>query len=317
MTERLRALSPLQWRIVLAMAAVYVIWGSTYLAIRFALETLPPFGFAGVRFVVSGLLVYGWARWRGAPRPTAKNWRAAAIVGAMLMLAGNGGVVWAEQRVDSGLAALLDLHRAAVDRDAPLAPSGGRQAERSRWRVWRWVSRAWRCLVRPGGGVAPVGALVVLLASFSWAWGSLYGRRAPLPSSPFLASGMQMLSGGVMLLLASLLAGEPAHVELAQVSLRSLLAVAYLIVGGLIAFTSYGWLLRVASPVMVSTYAYVNPVVAVLLGCALAGEPLTGGMLGAAAVILTGVAVITRSGPGRSSHPKPEDEPFDAERAGA
>ena len=100
MTERLRALSPLQWRIVLAMAAVYLIWGSTYLGIRFALETLPPFGFAGVRFVISGLLVYGWARWRGAPRPTGQNWRAAAIIGALMMLVGNGGVVWAEQRVD-------------------------------------------------------------------------------------------------------------------------------------------------------------------------------------------------------------------------
>jgi drug/metabolite transporter (DMT)-like permease len=150
-------------------------------------------------------------------------------------------------------------------------------------------------LVRPGGGVDPVGAMAVLFASFCWASGSIYGRRAPLPASQFLASGMQMLSGGVMLLLVSLVAGEPAQVDLAQVSLRSLLAVAYLIVGGLIAFTSYGWLLRVASPVMVSTYAYVNPVVAVLLGWAFAGEPLTGGMLGAAAIILTGVAMITLS----------------------
>lgn len=313
MTERLRALSPLQWRIVLAMAAVYVIWGSTYLAIRFALETLPPFGFAGVRFVISGLLVYGWARWRGAPRPTGRNWRAAAICGALLMLMGNGGVVWAEQRLDSGLAALLIATEPLwIVMLFWLRPRGTRPTLQVVAGLALGLA-GMAFLVRPGGGVEPVGALAVLLASFCWAAGSLYGRRAPLPASPFLSSGMQMLSGGVLLLLVSLLAGEPAQADLSQASLRSLLAVTYLIVGGLIAFTSYGWLLRVASPVMVSTYAYVNPVVAVLLGWAFAGEPLTGGMLGAAAIILTGVAMITLS----PARPQPEGEPLEDEPAAA
>lgn len=316
MTERLRALSPLQWRIVLAMAAVYLIWGSTYLGIRFALETLPPFGFAGVRFVISGLLIYGWARWRGAPRPTGRNWRAAAIIGALMMLVGNGGVVWAEQRVDSGLAALLIATEPLwIVMLFWLRPGGTRPTLQVVAGLALGLA-GMAFLVRPGGGVEPVGALAVLVASFCWASGSLYGRRAPLPASQFLASGMQMLSGGAMLLLVSLLAGEPAEVDLAQISLRSLLAVAYLIVGGLIAFTSYGWLLRVASPVMVSTYAYVNPVVAVLLGWAFAGEPLTGGMLGAAAIILSGVAMITLS-PGRLQPAKPDNGPLDDQRAAA
>ncbi|MES1245142.1 MAG: EamA family transporter [Acidobacteriota bacterium] len=316
MTERLRALSPQQWRVVLAMGAVYVIWGSTYLAIRFALETLPPFGLAGARFVISGLLAYGWARWRGAPRPTGRNWRAAAIIGALMMVAGNGGVVWAEQHLDSGLAALLIATEPLwIVVLFWLRPKGTRPTLQVAAGLALGLA-GMAFLVRPGGGAAPVGALAVLFASFCWAVGSLYGRRAPLPTSPILASGMQMLSGGAMLLFISLLAGEPARVDLSQVSLRSLLAVAYLIVGGLIAFTAYGWLLRVASPVMVSTYAYVNPVVAVLLGWAFAGEPLTGGMLGAAAIILTGVAMITLN-PGRPTRPQPEDEPVEDERAAA
>jgi drug/metabolite transporter (DMT)-like permease len=153
-------------------------------------------------------------------------------------------------------------------------------------------------LVRPGfdggEGIYPLGALVLVLASLSWAWGSLRSTWAPLPASPILTTGMQMLAGGALLLVAGLATGEPARLELAAVSGRSLLAVLYLIVfGSIVAFSAYVWLLRAAAPSLVSTYAYVNPVVAVLLGWAFAGEPLTGGTLVAAAVIVTSVAVIT------------------------
>jgi drug/metabolite transporter (DMT)-like permease len=171
-------------------------------------------------------------------------------------------------------------------------------------------------LVRPGSGsVNALGAVALVAASLSWAWGSLYGQRAPLPASPLATTGMQMLTGGAWLLLASTLTGEPARFTLAAVSTKSLLAVGYLIVfGAIVAFTAYVWLMRVAPPVLVSTYAYVNPVVAVLLGWLFAGEPLTGKTLGAAAVILTGVALIT-SAQGKRAEPEPAPELEENSRA--
>jgi drug/metabolite transporter (DMT)-like permease len=284
------------------LGAVYVVWGSTYLAIRFAVETLPPFLMAGVRFVVAGAALYAWARLAGAAeRPTAANWRAAALVGACLLLGGNGGVVWAEQRVPSGIAALLvtvvPLWMVLLDWLRP----GGR---RPGWQVAAGLLLGFggvALLVGPGaasgshdGGIDLLGAGVLLLASFSWAWGSITSRRLPLPRSPVLTTAMEMLAGGVLLLAASLVAGEPARFDLQAVTARSLLSFGYLIVfGSFVGFTAYIWLLRVASPALVGTYAYVNPVVAVLLGWAFAGEPLGARTLVAAAVIVAGVAVIT------------------------
>jgi len=293
-------------QVALALAAVYVIWGSTYLGIRFAIETLPPFAMAGVRFVISGLLLYGWARWRGAPRPEPIHWRSATIVGACLLLVGNGGVAWAEQRVDSGLAALLVATEPVwIVALLWLGPGGRRPGPRVALGLGLGLAGLF-LLVRPGGeGIDPVGAAALIVASLCWAWGSLYGRRAPLPKSALLTTGMQMLAGGVLLLGVSALTGEPARLELDEVSLKSMLAMGYLVVGGLIAFTSYSWLMRTTSPVLVSTHAYVNPVVAVLLGWAFASEPLTAGMLQAAAVILTGVALIT-SAPERDPEPAAE-----------
>lgn len=303
-------------KIALALATVYVIWGSTYLAIRFAIETLPPFGMAGVRFLVSGAMLYAWSRWRGAPRPSRVNWTSAALIGGLLLLGGNGGVVWAEQRVDSGLAALLVS-------TVPI------------WMVlFEWLRRGGTrptvgvvagmalgfagliLLVRPGAGggaagIDPLGAIVLLAACVSWAWGSLKSRFVQLPESPLMATGLEMLAGGAMLLAVGLLTGEAASFDPAAVSTRSLLALGYLVMfGSLAGFTAYVWLLRVASPALVSTYAYVNPVVAVFLGWALANEPLTGGMLGAAAVILTGVALITLFR-NRPAPPQPEEETAD------
>jgi drug/metabolite transporter (DMT)-like permease len=316
-TERLNSLS-LKWKIAIALSAVYVIWGSTYLAIRFAIETLPPFGMAGVRFVISGLILCGLAWGSGAPRPARVHWRSAAIIGGFLLLGGNGGVVWAEQRVDSGLAALLVATEPLWIVLLLWARPGDAGRQRPGLRVVIGLALGLIglfLLVRPGSGAIDlVGVVVLSLASLSWAWGSLYGQRAPQPASPILSSGMQMLSGGALLLILSALLGEPGHFEPAQVSLRSLLALGYLVAGGLVAFVSYSWLMRNAPPTLVSTYAYVNPVVAILLGWALAGEPLTAAMLGAAAVIVTGVAVISTA-PGPS--PKPEAEDLKEERAAA
>jgi drug/metabolite transporter (DMT)-like permease len=297
-------------KVALALGAVYLIWGSTYLAIRFAIETIPPFLMAGARYLTAGALLYGWARFRGAPRPSLLHWRSAVLIGAFLLLGGNGGVVWAEQRIDSGLTALLISTEPLWIVLLVWLRSDRRRLDP---RVLAGLALGFAGLVMlvkpsPTGGVDLLGAAVILGASMSWAWGSMYGQRALQPSSPLAATGMQMLGGGALLLVASLATGEPTRFALAAVSVRSLLCLGYLIVfGALVAFTAYSWLLRVAPPVLVSTYAYVNPVVAVFLGWALAGEPLTAGTLGAAAVILAGVALLS-SAPGKPL-PEKEDRP--------
>ncbi len=286
-------------RIVLAFAAIYLIWGSTYLGIRFAIETVPPLLMAGTRFAVAGTMLYSWTRLRGAPRPTRLHWSAAAVVGGLMLLGGNGGVSWAEQRVFSGLAALLiatvPLWMALLDwkRRGGVRPSGRGAVGL----VFGFVGVA--LLVGPGelagsSHMDPLGAMVLLLAAFSWAAGSLYSRQAQLPDSPLLAISMEMLTGGVLLLAAGLVTGEGARLEVSQVSPRSVLALGYLILfGSLVAFSAYIWLLKVSTPARAATYAYVNPVVAVILGWALGGEPLTLRTLLAAAVIVSAVVIIT------------------------
>lgn len=292
--------TPLKMGVIAAFAAVYIIWGSTYLAIRYALESLPPLLMAGARHTLAGAVLYAVLRATGAARPQRIHWRSAAIIGALLLLIGNGGVCWAEQTVPSGLAALLVT-------TVPI------------WMVLlNWLRRDG---VRPGvmeiGGVvlgllgviiligsekfaggAPtnrLGAIVLIAASLSWAIGSIYSRQAPLPQSPLMVTAMQMLCGGVLLLLSGAAGGEGARLDLGNVSLRSLLSLGYLTVfGSLVAFSAYVWLLRVSTPAKVSTYAFVNPVVAVALGFVFAGEPLTPRTMVAAAVIVTAVVLITR-----------------------
>lgn len=305
--------TPSLLRVALALAAVYVIWGSTYLAIAIAIETMPPFWMAGVRFVIAGALLYGWSIWRGAPHPTPAQWRSAALIGGLLLLGGNGGVVWAEQRVSSGIAALLvSMVPLWMVIFRWIQPGG----ERPSGKVWAGIGLGFvglALLVRPWEGSAATGSLDLLgvlalvLACVSWAWGSIHSRRVPLPESPIMATGAEMLCGGAMLLLVGTFAGEPAQIDLAAISSRSLLALLYLITfGALVGFTAYIWLLRVANPVLVSTYAYVNPIVAVGLGWLILNEPVTGRTLFAAAVILAGVALITAA----QSRPKgPKEEP--------
>lgn len=293
-------LAPSRFAVLTAFAIVYVIWGSTFLAILFAIQTLPPFLMASARFLVAGSLLYAWSRLvNGAAAPSWENWRATAMVGALLLLGGNGLLVWSEQRIPSGVAALLvgtvpcfmvliDWLRPGGSRPTGLVVAG---------LLLGVLGLAW--LVGPdrllGGGRADlIGAVVVVLGSFSWALGSVYSRHAATPASPLLSTAMQMLGGGAALLVLSVSLGEPWAFEASAVSLRSVLGLLYLIVlGSIVAFSAYIWLLRVSTPTRVSTYAYVNPVIAVLLGWALAGEALTARMLVAATVIVSGVALIT------------------------
>jgi drug/metabolite transporter (DMT)-like permease len=298
--------APSALQVALALGAVYVIWGSTYLAMAMAIETIPPFLMAGVRYAVAGGLLYAWAR-RGAPRPTRVHWCSALLIGGLLLLGGNGGVVWAEQRVPSGIAALLvsmvPLWMVLLDW---LRPGGSRP----NWKVLTGVALGFGgllLLMRPSTGTSIdlLGVAALLVATLSWAWGSLRSRHVELPASPLLATAMEMLGGGALLLLAGLATGEPARVHLAEVSLRSSLALVYLITfGALVGFTAYVWLLRVASPVLVGTYAYVNPIVAVFLGWLILGEPITARTLFAAAVIIAGVVLITLSRRPPASQPE-------------
>jgi drug/metabolite transporter (DMT)-like permease len=288
-------------QIVLAFAAVYVLWGSTYLAIRFGVETLPPFLMAGLRHSIAGILLFSWVRLSGTPAPSARQWLPAAGVGVLLLLGGNGLVSWAQQRVPSGLAALIvasvpiwmTLLHAVEKRARPhgvvllgLGVGLGGLA----------------FLVAPGrfaGGthVDLAGAGALLSAALFWATGSLYARRAKLPSSTLLATSMEMLTGGAALLLTSGLLREWKGFSFAEVSTRSWLALAYLIVAGsLVGFTAYIFLLGATTPARVGTYAYVNPIVAVFFGWAFASEIVAARTVIAALAIVGAVAVIIRYG---------------------
>jgi drug/metabolite transporter (DMT)-like permease len=285
-----------------AMITVYMIWGSTYLAIRFAIETIPPFLMAGTRFLIAGIILYLIRRARGDAKPSCGEWRSATTIGILLLVGGNGGVVWAEQKVASGVAALLvgvaPLWMALID---VLHPAGRRP---SRWAILGLalgfvgigVLVGPSQMVGHGEDVDLVGAMVLILAALSWAVGSLYSRQAPLPSSPLLWTAMEMLAGGAGLFLLGLLTEESGQLDLATISSQSLMGMAYLIVfGSWVGLTSYTWLFRVAPTPLVATYAYVNPVVAVLLGHFLAAEALTAQIVIAATIVVGSVALTTIS----------------------
>ncbi len=304
------AASPPRLALAIAFAIVYLIWGSTFLAILFAIETLPPFLMASARFLVAGSVVYAWVRAvSGAAAPSRAEWRAAAVIGVLLLVGGNGLLVWSEQRIPSGVAALLvgtvPCFMALIDwlRPGGTRPSGHVVAGL----LLGLLGLFW--LVGPdtlmgGGRVDIIGAAVVVLGSFSWAAGSIYSRHVATPASPFLSTAMQMLAGGAALLVLGVSLGEPWTFDASSVSTRSMLGLLYLIVfGSIVAFSAYIWLLRVSTPARVSTYAYVNPVVAVFLGWALADEALTTRMMIAAAVIVSGVALITLAPKERSAFP--------------
>jgi len=287
---------PRRWKIVLAFLAVYLCWGMTYLAMRIAVRDIPPHLMSGARFLVAGLVLYLWTRGRGDPKPTATQWRSAAMVGGFLLLGGNATVAWAEQQVPSGLAAVL----IAVAPIWMVAFEWARGGPRPGKRVIAGLILGLAgvaLLVSPEGDSATqvnlIGAAMLVLASASWAWGSVVSKSAPLPKSPFLATSMEMIGGGVLLLLTALAVGQVAHFRPTEVSAHAVLAWLFLVVfGSLVGFTAYIWLLGVTSIAKAGTYAYVNPIVAVFLGWAILDEPVTGRTLIAALVILVGVALV-------------------------
>ena len=285
-----------------ALLAVYIFWGGTYLAMKFAIETLPPLLMAGTRFMLAGAIVYLWQISRGGERPKAFHWKNAAIVGGLMLLGGNGGVVWAEQLVSSGMAAIIV---AAVPLWMALLAwlwQGGNRPNRAVFLGLILGSIGIVLLVKNSGdGVVNgsdqwIGYLVLVGASFAWAAGSLYSRVAKLPSAPLLAIAMQMLTGGLLCFLFGLMTGEWTKLDVAQVSMQSVLSLGYLIVfGSIIGFSAYIWLLKAAGPALSSTYAYVNPVVAVLLGWLFAGEKMTAQDGLAAGVIVLAVVIISKA----------------------
>lgn len=291
--------------VLAAFAVVYFVWGSTYLGIRIAIETIPPLLMAALRFLSAGAILFAFSSLRGAGWPRPEAWRSAVIVGFLLLVTGNGLLSWAEQFVASGVAALivatvplwmivLDAMRRGGSRPGAPALVG---------LLLGMVGIA--VLVGPGelGGAAidAVGAGAILLAAFSWALGSIVSRTAPQSSSTLQNVGMQMLSGGVILLVAGLSLGE--RIDPAQVSARSLAALVYLsLAGGVVSYSAYVWLLRVSTPSRVSTYAFVNPLVAVVLGWLLAGEPLGPRVFLATAAVVSAVVLISIGRPaGRRS----------------
>jgi drug/metabolite transporter (DMT)-like permease len=280
-----------------ALLTLYIVWGSTYLAIKVGVETLPPFLMASVRFLISGAVLYAWSVKRGATRvspPTRVEWRSSILVGAALLLGGNGLVTKAEQTIPSGIAGIIV---ATMPLWVVVLSWAALRMRPTRMTV---VALAIGfagvvILVIPSGSqtLDPRGAIAILVSPIVWASGSLYSQRARLPGDALLSTGMQMLAGGVCLAVAGVVTGELPQVDLGHVSPASLVAFAYLTtVGSLLAYTAYVWLLQVAPITLVSTYAYVNPVVAVFLGGWLLQEPITGRTLLGGGVILAAVALI-------------------------
>jgi len=304
-------------RLAFAFAAIYLIWGSTYLAIRYAVEAIPPLLMMGIRHFVAGAALYAWLRWRGTPAPSRSQWKRALIAGSIFFLGAHGSLAWAEKQVPSGLAALLNA-------TLPL------------WIVlltwWSGKRRVLSRSVTTGlvlgflGVVVLIGPsalyqrsallldAVVLGGAFLWALGTIYTQRGGLPESASLSAAMQMLSGGAALFVASLAVGE--RMNLSQVTAKSAVSLVYLIVfGSLIAFSAFTWLHTVVSAARISTYAYVNPVVAVFLGWMMGGETIGVRTLVATATILAAVALVNRGRRETTAPASPQYKPAPVSRS--
>lgn len=299
--------------LIAAFAAVYIFWGSTYLAVKYSMQTLPPFLMAGARFLVAGLILFVWARFsRDYEAPKVVHWKTAFVVGTFLLLGGNGGVVLAQHFISSSLSALLV---ATEPLWIVLLSWLWLRTGRPNWKVavgllvgfvgvWLLIGGQPGADETAGGYGQLIGTLAVLAGALSWATGSIYGLRSPTPKSSIMTAGMQMIAGSLSLLVVGLIRGEWSRFDPAAVSSHSVFALLYLIIfGSLIGFTAYSWLLKNAQPSMVATYAYVNPVIAVLLGWGIAGESMNSQMLIGAFVVVVSVALITAS-----KKTKPEDE---------
>jgi drug/metabolite transporter (DMT)-like permease len=308
--------APTKSRVIIAFAALYLIWGSTYLGIRFSIETIPPFLMAGARFVLAGMIMYAIAWSQGISRSTWANWRTSLIIGACLLLGGNGGVTISEQYIDSGLAALIV---AIVPFYIVLLGWASGMSPRPTPIVWLALaggfagvgilfgpsvagivdagsagsSRAVGTTMRSVSNHPAIGISILLVSSFIWSAGSLYSRTAKHAASPFLTAAQQMLCGGALLLLAGIVTGELPRFHPGSVSRLSLASFVYLvIIGAVVGYTAYIWLLRHCEPAKIATYAYVNPIVAVLLGALFAGESITMRTLIAAGLIIGSVALV-------------------------
>ena len=294
---------PSRLSVLAAYGAIYFIWGSTYLGIRFTLETLPPFLSGGLRFLSAGLFLFGWAWFRGEERPTLAGWVNAAKLAAIMILLGYGGVMWAEQVVPSGIAALIisvePLWFFVLDWLVF-------KSARPRLKEWAGLALGFAgtlYLAFGEGGASfeavpgyRIGTFVIFFSTLAWVFGSLLSRKTRIADSTSLGTGMEMLMGGVLLVIAGFALGDGARFIPSQVSMKSWLALAYLAVfGSIIAFTAFVWLLKVEPASRVATHAFVNPVVAVFLGWMLGGEEITSRMLVAAVVVVTSVMLITLS----------------------
>ncbi|MBJ6108649.1 EamA family transporter [Hymenobacter sp. BT523] len=296
--------APSRAALLTAFALVYLIWGSTYLVMKFAVASMPPLLMAGTRYALAGGLLYLFMRWRGEPAPTRQGWGFAALIGLCLLGFGNGGttlgVVYLPSSITALLVATVPMFLAVLGWASGLSPRP------TKWvalglaagmaGMYLLVAHTHAAAVKQPGHTG-LGVFAVLLASLVWSIGSLYAKNHRPSASPFLSGGMQMLCGGVAMLVVGFLKGEAAGFELAQVTAKSWVAFAYLVsFGSIVAFTAYIWLLRVVEPALAGTYAFVNPVVAVLLGWAFAGEVLNPQMLGGAALIVLAVVLVVLGG---------------------
>src|SRR6266705_2919175 len=286
--------------VIIAFAALYVIWGSTYLGIKFSIETIPPFLMAGARFVLAGMIMYAIAWSQGISKSSWANWRTSLIIGACLLLTGNGGVTISEEYIDSGLAALIvaivPIYIVLLGWLTGMAPRPSPIVWLALMGGFIGVGILFGPALRfsPNRGRQPaVGISILLVSSFVWSAGSLYSRVAKHAASPSLTAAQQMLCGGMLLLFVGIATGELQRLHPGSISMLSLGSFIYLvIIGAVVGYTAYILLLRHCDPAKVATYAYVNPIVAVLLGTAFAGETLTVRTLVAAALIIGSVALI-------------------------
>jgi drug/metabolite transporter (DMT)-like permease len=301
------------WLVVASFAAVYVIWGSTYLGIRYAVESIPPFLMAGSRNLAAGLVLFVFARARGVALPSRLEWRDAAIAGGLMLMIGNGGVTWAEQMIPSGVTALLvaltpmwmvlfDWWRPRGGRPGPLVIIGLIVG-------FAGVALLARGQRNSAGAASGWGVAALMASSFGWSLGSVFNRGAHKPASPFLSVAMQMIAGGVLLLGVSVATGELNRFSPVQVTLLSFGAWLYLMIAGsLIAYTAYVWLLHATSAARVSTTAYVNPLIAVLLGCTIGREPFSHDILMAGTLIIIAVVLVLRGGAAKAVATTPCEE---------
>lgn len=307
-----RKTEAMKTRIWAALIAIYLAWGSTYLAIHFAVQSIPPFFMTGVRFLVAGLVLYIWRRWAGDPAPTRTQWRSSVVIGNLLLVGGIGGVTWAEQYVPSGIAALII---AATPLWVVLVEAMRRRGTRPTWITTTGVLvglTGITILIDPlktsgdQHGYSVIGIIALLLAALSWAIGSIYSHQVDLPKSALLSTGVQLLAGSAGSFVLGLVTGEAGRLDISGITLQSVAGLAYLIVvGSLIGFVCYTWLLRVAPTTLVITYAYVNPLVAVILGSLLAQEVLTTKVILATPLILSAVVLIYA----RNRKGKPVEQP--------